>query len=147
MEIEKPKQVKPATAKKEISLFDLNMEEFPLSFNSQEKFPPSITNIANPTKEGFFSFSEAFPLPVMIARLQDSEIIYVNKPFGSCFGVNPEVMVTHSCVVFYHCSADWQHLQQRIQQQNVVSNYKIKLKTLQGVPFWGIVSAQVLTLK
>ncbi|HEY9636814.1 MAG TPA: PAS domain S-box protein [Coleofasciculaceae cyanobacterium] len=149
----------PATPVLEI-FSDPHKQSSPLGSESQEQLSPTLFN--------------AIPVPLIIARLADGAILYVNKHWRSTFGLATEGMskdvkacttelTTPNCVTvsaceadlqrrshnvqiqdFFYDSAQWQTLLQVLATKSNVCNYPVKMHQIDGTPIWSAVSLQQL---
>jgi diguanylate cyclase (GGDEF)-like protein/PAS domain S-box-containing protein len=90
----------------------------------------------------FQTLLQAFPIPIAIARVTDSRLLYANEFFKTAFGV--ESVETPISLHSYFEPGAWPVLRQALWQYNSLTNYELKLQTPQGKTLWGLVSLQLL---
>jgi len=97
-------------------------------------------------EEQFRAITQAFPVPVAIARVSDGTIVYGNSHANVMFGVATSELVGNSMPDFYENPADWQKLLATLDQKGVVQNDQVRVHTINGTPLLVTVSMQLLTL-
>ena len=90
--------------------------------------------------------TEAIPLPVVISRVSDGQILYVNKHLGPAFGLPTEELIDRKTLDFYYDPADRQKLLNVLAQDGHLSNYELHAKKADGTPFWVLASFQMMML-
>ncbi|HSM82588.1 MAG TPA: response regulator [Nodosilinea sp.] len=87
--------------------------------------------------------AEATPVPVLIWRLSDGEILYANGAANETFGGGG--LLHRSIQEFYCCDTEHQALIETLSQTQSVHNYELQGKRDDGTPFWATASLQPLT--
>ena len=88
---------------------------------------------------------EATPVPVIISRVADDEIVYANQMSGPLVGLPTETLLRRKVTDFYHDPADQQPLLDALQQQGEVNNYELRIKKADSSPLWAEVFLRSLT--
>jgi PAS domain S-box-containing protein len=79
---------------------------------------------------------EATPVPVMISRPVDGQIVYANAMAGPLLGLPTAALLEHQTIDFYHDPADRQLLLEQLERQGQVERHELRLKKIDGTPFW-----------
>ncbi len=100
------------------------------------------TEMALKESEGRFqAIVDAIPIPMLISRLTDSQLLYVNHHTGKLMGVPAEELIgTHT--LDYYNQADRDRLLAQLQTQGAVHNFELQLKRTDGKPVWVTLSIQ-----
>lgn len=88
---------------------------------------------------------EATPVPVIISRLTDGEIVYANAMAGPLLNLPNEILLGRNISDFYDDPLDQQPLQAALKQQGEVNNYELRIKRADGSVLWAEVSLRPLT--
>jgi len=88
---------------------------------------------------------EATPVPVIISRVSDGEIVYANHMSGPLVGLSTETLLGRKVTDFYHDPADQQPLLDALQQQGEVNNYELRIKRADSSLLWAEVFLRSLT--
>jgi PAS domain S-box-containing protein len=87
---------------------------------------------------------EATPVPVVISRVANGEIVYANAMAGPLFGLSTEKLLGRKAVGFYHDPADQQSLLNTLEQQGTANHYELQLKTVNGELLWVEISLRTI---
>jgi len=87
---------------------------------------------------------EATPVPVLISRVADDEIVYANQMSGPLVGLPTETLLGRKVTDFYHDPEDQQPLLDALQQQGEVNNYELRIKKADSSLLWAEVSLRSL---
>lgn len=90
---------------------------------------------------------EAMPLPVLISRLADGTILYGNQHLSDMAGLSKEELLSRKTLDFYYNLEDRQHMLKSLVEHGYMSNYELRLKKADGVPFWVVTSLQTITFE
>ncbi|MCP4345145.1 MAG: PAS domain S-box protein [Desulfobacterales bacterium] len=92
----------------------------------------------------FRLISETIPVPILVSRISDSAILYVNEPATFLFGFPAEELMGRKATNYYN-RADLDRLSDTLEKQGYVSNYELLGKRTDGTPFWTALFIQPLT--
>lgn len=87
---------------------------------------------------------ELAPMPVVVTRLADSTVVYINRKAAVCFGVPQDRAAGRQAPNY------WVHPQQRaalvekLRRDGAVSDYEARLRDESGREFWAYISASVV---
>lgn len=93
----------------------------------------------------FRSIVETMPIPVLISRMSDGRIVYVNNLVGPLLGFSNEALLHRKTLDFYGNLSDRDLLLDMITQQGNVSNYEIQVKKADKTCIWVSVFTRPLT--
>jgi PAS domain S-box-containing protein len=93
--------------------------------------------------EQFRSITEAAPDSLIVTRLSDGVILYVNRQCGEMFGLDPSEMINRKTPDFYSDPSDRQDFIAMLKDHGFVRGWEVMLKRSGGESFWAVVSAQV----
>lgn len=89
---------------------------------------------------------EHAPFPIVISRLSDGLMIYINPSAAQKFAIAQEYAVGKSAQSFYVYPEERRIFQESLDQQGYVQNFEVLLKTASGVDFWASLSATLVVL-
>lgn len=89
--------------------------------------------------------AEATPVPVMVTRLADGQILYANPKASESFGLATEVLLSRRIQDFYDRPHDLEQLGELVHQQKPVHGYELPCQRADGSLFWVTLSLQYLT--
>ncbi|MCZ6681246.1 MAG: PAS domain S-box protein [Candidatus Poribacteria bacterium] len=87
---------------------------------------------------------EATPVPVIISRLADDEILYANHMAGPLVGLPTETLLGRKVIHFFHEPADRQSLLNALTREGEVNNAELQIKKSDDTPLWVEVSLRCL---
>jgi diguanylate cyclase (GGDEF)-like protein/PAS domain S-box-containing protein len=87
------------------------------------------------------------PVPFIISDLTAGKIRYANPRAGQVFDLLPSVLVGRSALDFYVDPLERASVSREIELAGKVENAVVRLKTANGWPFWGLLSARRLTFE
>ncbi|HEY9620232.1 MAG TPA: transporter substrate-binding protein [Crinalium sp.] len=124
---------------------DLATETVPSASNPSELVTPQATD--SPDNDSLFRFlSEFAPMPIVVTRMSDGQVIYANNQLASMFGASLAELTRRQAPDFYDDPVDQLRLMDTLTQQGSLYNYEVRFKTVDGLPFWVTLSAQPLSL-
>lgn len=91
--------------------------------------------------------SETIPVPVLIARISDGKVMYVNEHSCRVFGFPPEIFIKKKASELYQDPADRQVFLKTLAEQGQLSNFEVRLKKNDGELLWGDLFSQPLDFK
>ncbi|QXE23849.1 multi-sensor signal transduction multi-kinase [Richelia sinica FACHB-800] len=92
----------------------------------------------------FRAISQAIPIPLVIARLDDGMILYANPEFIQTFKFVAEDLLNLSIAELYTNNYEWQKLLTEFKQNGYLSTREIQFKKLDGTCFWMLSSLRYL---
>ncbi len=87
---------------------------------------------------------DATPVPIIISRIEDGQIIYVNAVAGPILGVTTDEILGRKVIDFYKNPEDKQKLAGILKKEGKVDHYQIQFKKQDGSILWGDVSQRPL---
>jgi PAS domain S-box-containing protein len=97
------------------------------------------------SEEWFRTIAEATPVPVIISRLADDEIIYANVTASLTFGVSIEELIGRRTSDLYKNPLERQNLLDLVVRNGSIQNYELQCKRSDGSVFWVAASLSQLT--
>ncbi len=101
----------------------------------------------NEIQEELKAIFEATPSPLVITSKSDGHILYANHHFGTAFGVTTEKLLGRKAPDLYYNKEDRKKLLDTLTKSGGVENYEVRVKKLDGKPFWVNASVQPLVFK
>ncbi len=95
-------------------------------------------------EERFRAISEATPVPLLISRISDGEILYANAASSATFGFPIEELLGRPSLDLYYDASERQTLLDMFFRDGPVQNYQLRSKKADGTPFWVTVSLRSL---
>ncbi|MEE8374435.1 MAG: PAS domain S-box protein, partial [Dehalococcoidia bacterium] len=99
------------------------------------------------SEERFRSIVEAMPIPALISRKSDGQILYTNKHLISTFGLQSENISGLKTPDFYHDPADREAVLSTLLEQGHLHNYEVHVQKADGTPFWVLTSVEPMTFE
>lgn len=84
---------------------------------------------------------ETAPFPVIITRISDSTVVYINHRAALRFGVPQDEAVGRQAPDFWQAPTDRSRMVQDLRRDGLVTDWEVGLKTATGEPFWVYLSA------
>lgn len=85
------------------------------------------------------------PFPIIISRLSDDRLILANNNAIKLFGIQPTELERYRLRDFFADSENRRLLTERLEQEKVVQDFEILVKTSTGsTPFWLLASANII---
>jgi diguanylate cyclase (GGDEF)-like protein/PAS domain S-box-containing protein len=88
------------------------------------------------------SIIDGSPVPLVLTRLEDAEVRYVNLRACELFEIPIDQMIGRRAPEFYADPEERSNLIERLRAQGRIDGVVAKLKTRTGRPFWALMSAQ-----
>ena len=95
----------------------------------------------------FRAISQTVPVPVIIARLEDSRILYANPVCEAVFGMSPRDMVGRTALDFYFEPSDRPKLLGEFRGEGSVRDFELRVRRADGSPHWVSVSLASMTFQ
>ncbi|MEM7348484.1 MAG: SpoIIE family protein phosphatase, partial [Chloroflexota bacterium] len=93
----------------------------------------------------FRSIVKATPVPIVITRNENREIVYANQLAGPLVGLHPDTVVGRDFLDFYEFSAQAQQIAMILNEQGFVNDYELRLKRVDNTSLLVSLSVQPLT--
>src|SRR5262249_31632355 len=87
---------------------------------------------------------EATPVPVVISRMADNQIVYANAMAGPLVGLPTEALLGRKGTDFYRDPADQARLLAGLTKGGQVKHQEVQFETVDGTPLWVDVSLRTL---
>jgi PAS domain S-box-containing protein len=91
-------------------------------------------------EEQIHTIIDASPVPLIITRLSDGEIMYANEHLGELVGTTAEDLIGRKSPDFYYDPDDRKIVIERLQRDGHLRDFEVRLKKLDGTVFWAIFS-------
>jgi PAS domain S-box-containing protein len=88
---------------------------------------------------------QATPVPVLISRVADGEIVYANGMSGPLVGVETEVLLGRNIADFYAEPADYHALTAVLDERGQIDHYEVRIRRADQSLLWAEVSLRSLT--
>jgi PAS domain S-box-containing protein len=92
-------------------------------------------------EEQFQLITEATPVSVMVSRIHDGEVLYVNETTGTMFAAPTETLLHQSTTRFYCSPDDRAEMLTAVRREGRFQG-EIQLKKVDGTPFWALMSVR-----
>ena len=86
------------------------------------------------------SIIDAAPTPTIVSRLSDGKIIFTNRHMATMVGLSTEDLIGRVTPDFYYDPEDRKPLLDRLMHDGVLNSYELRLKRIDGTPFWALIS-------
>ncbi len=96
------------------------------------------------SEQRYRTLLETAPFPVVITRLRDSLVTYINQRAATCFQVPQEDAVGRHAPDYWVDMGQRQRLIEELRQKQVVTDMEVRLRDAAGQPFWALLSARIL---
>lgn len=97
-------------------------------------------------EDRFRAVTEASPNIIIITRMSDGRISYVNPAVSTVGGIAPEALIGHLAPEFYANPGDRAEYVRRLKEAGRVRDFEVLLKKADGTPYWALLSSSVITL-
>lgn len=107
-----------------------------------------FTQELSESEERFRVIAETTPIPFLIVRLSDSEILYANTQIESIFGLLPNLLMgCHHTADFYYHLDEQKRLLEIFKTEGFVKNYELQIKKINGNLIWVAVFIQPILFR
>jgi PAS domain S-box-containing protein len=96
-------------------------------------------------EQKFQAVIETLPVPVVISRLSDGTIIYVNQAIETLLGLPLSAILGQTIADFYENRDERRRIYTTIRRRGSLKNHELQANRADGTPFWVELSAQTLT--
>ncbi|MFQ4142232.1 PAS domain-containing protein [Chlorogloeopsis sp. ULAP02] len=100
------------------------------------KLQNEVKKVLRQKEELFYILAEAMPVPVLISRIADGEILYANTAATLTLKVPVTKLIGCRAADFCHNPTERQQLVDRVLQTGYVQNYEIRARRADGTPLW-----------
>lgn len=87
---------------------------------------------------------EATPAPVVISRVTDGEVVFVNAMMGVLFGVPAPELLGRKAVDFYDDPVDRHSIIDILLKDKSLDHHEVRFKRLDGTPIWAEASMRLI---
>jgi PAS domain S-box-containing protein len=95
------------------------------------------------TYEQLESIVSASPMPVLVSRLSDNKILFVNDNLAKIMGYTKEDVLGKATPDFYYNKKDRTHVLQKLNKYGRVHNQEIRIVNADGNPVWVLLSVEI----
>lgn len=88
---------------------------------------------------------EAVSVPLIISRVRDGKVHYVNQYLSDVVQVPVEEIVNQNSPDFYVDTADRTAVIAQVKEHGFIDNYELRLKRAEDQTFWALLSARLIT--
>ena len=85
---------------------------------------------------------EAAPVPLIVSRLEDGKVLFVNENMANLFGVRRDDAINMTTPDFYFDLEDRKRVFEHLALHGSVHNYELRMKKADGSLIWAMVSVQ-----
>jgi PAS domain S-box-containing protein len=90
--------------------------------------------------EQIHTIIDASPVPLIITRIVDGEILYANEHLGALVGFTADELIGKKSPDFYFNREDRNVVLESLKKDGYLKNHEVMLKKADGTPFWSIFS-------
>ena len=87
---------------------------------------------------------ESIGTPIVIARVTDGLLVYLNEPTAQILDVPREELIGQATPEFFHNPDDRQTYVDSLRQHGQITNYEVLLKKGDDSPFWALLSGRIV---
>jgi len=87
---------------------------------------------------------DATPVPVVISRVVDDEIVYANTMMGVLFQVPTQELLGGKTLELYHDTFDRQTIMEMLEREKSVDGHEVRFRRLDGTSIWTEISLRLL---
>ncbi|OQX24404.1 MAG: hypothetical protein BWK80_21035 [Desulfobacteraceae bacterium IS3] len=91
--------------------------------------------------------SETIPVPVIIVRISDGKVLYVNEHTCRVFGFSTDELIESNAAGLYENPDDRKMFLKKISEQSRVSDFEVKMKKRDGRILWAALFSQMMTFR
>lgn len=101
-----------------------------------------VNDISNMKRadEQLHAIIEASPIPTIITRIDDGEIVFANDQLGAMVGLTAKEIVGRKTEDFYANPDDREMVIERLKRDGYVRDLEVKMRRVDGTTFWMIFS-------
>jgi PAS domain S-box-containing protein len=98
------------------------------------------------TYEQLESIVNASPMPVLVSRLPDNTILFVNDNLAKLMGYKKEDVLGKTTPDFYYDKNERTHILERMEKDGYVHNLEIRVVNADGDPVWVLLSVEIVQI-
>jgi PAS domain S-box-containing protein len=99
------------------------------------------------SEERLSDLADALPLPLVITRESDGEILYANMEYGKALGVPVHELLGARSTGFHTEAQHRETISEKLSEEGKLEGYELRAKRRDGTIFWAMASAQLLTFQ
>jgi PAS domain S-box-containing protein len=88
----------------------------------------------------FRTIAESVPVLIMIRRISEPVVSYVNEAYEKAFGFEKGELTGNTINDIFYYSEDRKSIGEALQENGVINNLEVKVKKRDGTPFWILTS-------
>jgi PAS domain S-box-containing protein len=88
---------------------------------------------------------QATPVPVLISRVADGEIVYANGMSGPLLGLPTETLLGRTIAAFYSDPGEYHALKELLECRGEINHYEVNIRREDGASLWAEISLRPLT--
>jgi len=119
--------------------------DFSFAFNTMVEQLRDMMQQLQQSEERYRVLIEQAPFPIVISRLTDSRVLYINPRALTMFGMPAAEAIGRPAYDFYVCREQRDALLQQIRQGGDFTDIEANLRRKDGTSFWAYVSATATT--
>jgi PAS domain S-box-containing protein len=96
------------------------------------------------SEDRFKAMAEGSPVGMGVVRIPDGNFLYVNPAYEQYFGYNKDELLSKKAPDIYWDTRDRESINKKLQKNNFVSNYEVKLKRKDGSSFMSLSSIRAI---
>ncbi len=85
------------------------------------------------------------PVPIVVTRVKDGTVLYVNEALSELFGASPTELIGQKSPDFYNDPADRQKVVEMMTRDGQITNAELSFKRIDGSVFWASFSIHPIT--
>ena len=97
--------------------------------------------------ERFRALTEAHPVPVVVARLEDAKIVYASPPIAALMGISLEAFARGNTSSYYADPTDRDRMLEQIHRQGSLRDYEVRLRRPDGTVFWAALNSKLISFE
>ncbi|WP_448205913.1 sensor histidine kinase [Azospirillum sp. sgz302134] len=133
-----------------VALPPASLEEFDRIGHAVERFADALVALHTQTaalraSEGRLNtILQSSPFPIVIARRTDGRILFANAPTVDLLELPAADALGRAVPEFLEDTIDWLAFAQDVFRRGRLTDFETRLKTADGRPFWGVLSAMAM---
>jgi diguanylate cyclase (GGDEF)-like protein/PAS domain S-box-containing protein len=92
------------------------------------------------------TFLDAAPSPLIVSRLEDGQVLFINEPAAEMFELPLDQAVGRKTPDFYVRPEDRRTVVETLSRTGRVDGFAVQMQTLRGRSFWGLLNARLFDL-
>ncbi|MGD9344213.1 MAG: PAS domain S-box protein [Candidatus Aminicenantes bacterium] len=95
------------------------------------------------TYEHLESIVNASPMPVLVSRLSDNTILFVNDNLAKIMGFQRDNVLGKTTPDFYYDPKDRERIREKLEKDGYLHNQEMRVRNADGDPVWVLLSVQI----